>query len=393
MSAPVRPRISGPWSALLAGPLSFGIAGPALILPDAAAELGTTTAAVTWIVTAFGWGIAVGTPLLAGLQSHRGVRTALLTCTALVLAGAVAVVTAAWLPVLVAGSALQGLGTAGFTTTAMSLAGSARVMGLVTSSLAVVGSASPLIGDLVGDALGWQVALALPALSLLAVPAALRSAPGTPAGTPAGPPRFDLIGALLVTALVTALVFVPHSWLPAGGAVLVVAVLLARHLRSEPDGFVPAALLRTPVFLIASGLAFALAVANFGLMYVLPPRLTDQSGWTSGEVGFAILWPMLFGGLMSYAVVAVTAKTPFRALVVLFPVLAAGGLVLAGVSVAPAVLLIAQALTSVAAASGQGVYAVRAGAAADPHRAPAMGLFNLTYLLGAAFGPAIAALL
>ncbi|AUI60263.1 MFS transporter [Amycolatopsis sp. BJA-103] len=382
-------RISAPWLALLAGPLSFGIAGPLLILPDAAAALGTGIATVTWIVTAFGWGIAVGTPLLAGLQSHRGVRTALLTCAALVLAGAIAVATVPWLPVLIAGSALQGLGTAGFTTMAMSLAGSARAMGLVTSSLAVVGSASPLIADLVGDALGWQLALALPAVSLLGVPAALRSA----AGTPAEPSRFDLAGAILVTAMVTALVLVPHFWLPAAITVAVIAVLLAGHLRARPDGFVPAALLRTPVFLIAAGLAFALAVANFGLVYVLPRLLTEQTGWTSGEVGLAILWPLLFGGLMSYVVVAVTAKAPFRAVAVLFPALAAVGLVLAGVSVSPAVLLIAQALTSLAAASGQGVYAVRAGDAAGSHRAAGMGLFNLAYLLGAAFGPALAALL
>ncbi|CCH32223.1 MFS transporter [Actinosynnema sp. NPDC047251] len=389
MSAPARTRVAGPWLALLAGPLSFGIAGPALILPDAAASLGTGTAAVTWIVTAFGWGIAVGTPLLAGLHSHRGVRTALLTCAALVLAGAVVAATVAWLPALVVGSALQGLGTAGFTTVAMSLAGSARAMGLVTSSLAVVGSASPLIGDLVGDALGWQLALALPAVSLLAVPAVLRSAPRTPVV----PSRFDPMGAILVTALVTALVFVPHFWLPAGVAVVLIAVLVAAHLRSRPDGFVPAVLLRTPVFLISAGLAFVLAVVNFGLMYVLPPRLTEHSGWTSGEVGLALLWPLLFGGLVSYVVVAATARTPFRVVAVLFPALAAIGLVLTGVSVVPVVLLVAQALASLAAASGQGVYAVRAGNAVDSHRAPAMGLFNLTYLLGAAFGPAIAALL
>ncbi|SDU44351.1 hypothetical protein [Amycolatopsis keratiniphila] len=101
---------------------------------------------------------------------------------------------------------------------------------------------------------------------------------------------------------------------------------------------------------------------------------------------------MLFGGLVSYVVISATAKTPFRAVTVLFPALAAFALVLAGVSVSPAALLIAQALASLAAASGQGVYAVRAGDAAGADRAAGMGLFNLTYLLGAAFGPAIAAL-
>ncbi|WP_344889420.1 MFS transporter, partial [Nonomuraea antimicrobica] len=167
------------WLAVLAGPLSFGIAGPALILPDVARDLGLTPATVTWIVTAFGWAIAVGTPLMAGLQSRRGTRTALVVCAALVLLGGVLVLAAPVLPVLVTGSALQGLGTAGFTTIAMSLARSARAMGLVTASLATVGSAAPLAGDVVAGLVGWHVALALPVLSLLAAAPVLRRRPVT----------------------------------------------------------------------------------------------------------------------------------------------------------------------------------------------------------------------
>ncbi|MEU8104404.1 MFS transporter [Nonomuraea muscovyensis] len=377
------------WLALLAGPLSFGIAGPALILPDAARDLGLTTAAATWIVTAFGWAIAVGTPLAAGLQSRRGARTALATSAALVLLGAVLTLVAPALPALVAGSALQGLGTAGLTTIAMSLTGSARAMGLVTASLATVGSTAPLAGDVVADLLGWRAALALPVLSLLALPAVLRRRPVTPLSGA----RFDLPGAVLLTALVTALVFVPHAWQAAGAAAAVAGVAFGLWLRARPDGFVPAAVVRAPVFLASAGAAFLLAVVNFGMMYALPPLLAEHAGWSSGRVGLAITWPLLFGGLASYLVIAATARAPFRALAAGFPVLGAAGVALAGLSAVPAVLLVAQALTSLAAASGQGAFATRAGAAvADGARPAAMGLFNLAYLLGAAFGPAIATL-
>ncbi|MFF0309577.1 MFS transporter [Streptosporangium sp. NPDC004379] len=376
--------------ALLAGPLSFGIAGPSLILPDAARDLGLSLGAVTWIVTAFGWAIAIGTPLTAGLQSHRGVRRALLACAASVALGAALVAAGPSLPVLVLGSVAQGLGTAGFTTIAMSLTRSARSMGLVTASLATVGATAPLVADLVAGALSWRAALALPALSLLAVPGVLRHRPADPApGVP-----FDLRGAALLTALVTALVFIPHSWPVAGAATVAACGLLASHLRARPDGFVPASVVRAPVFLLVSGLAFLLAAINFGMIYLLPALLAGRAGWTSGAVGPAILWPLLFGGLVSYGVIAATAKAPVKVVAVLFPGLAAAGAVLAGIGASPAVLLVAQALTSLAAASGQGAFAARAATAVpDGARATAMGQFNLCYLLGAAFGPAIAAAL
>ncbi|MEV4569521.1 MFS transporter [Nonomuraea sp. NPDC049419] len=390
------------WLALLAGPMSFGIAGPALVLPDAARDLGLTTAAVTWTVTAYGWAIAVGTPLMAGLQSRRGTRTALTTCTTLILLGTILVVTVPLLPMLVAGSALQGLGAAGLTTIAMSLTTSARAMGLVTASLATVGSTAPLAGDLVATLLDWRATLALPVLSVLAVPAVLSRRPETPLRQT----RLDLSGAILLTALVTALVFVPYAWQAAGTVAVAAGVALALWVRKRPDGFVPAVVLRSPLFPVAAAAAFLLAVANFGMMYALPPLLTEGAGWTGAQVGVAITWPLLFGGLASYGLITVSARVPFSVLATLFPTLAVTGVALAGLvaatalpagaasGAAPLALLFAQGLTSIAAASGQGAFAARTGAAVpEAARPAAMGLFNLAYLLGAAFGPAIATLL
>jgi MFS family permease len=419
-----------PWLALLAGPLSFGIAGPALILSDAADGLGVSVGAATWIVTAFGLGIAVGTPLMAGLIGHRGVRAALTTSGLLVLLGSILAVTVPLLPMLAVASAVQGLGAAGLTTTAMNLARSTRVMGLVTAALAVFGATAPLVGSLVSDALSWHAALALPGLSLLAVPAALRRAPaalrrapaglrgvpaglrGVPAGlrrvpaglrrAPAGVrdapaastagDRFDGKGAVLLTALVTALVFVPQWPVVAGLCAIVAGALLGLHVRTRPNGLVPAVLLRTPRFLISAGLAFALAVVNFGMFYGIPVLLSRHAGWTASEIGFAMLWPLLFGGLASWVVVAVTARLGFGTVIAGFVVAGIAAALVAVSTTAPLVLLVAPALSSVAAAAGQGVFAVRATAAApDGHRPAAIGLFTLCYLLGAAFGPAIVA--
>ncbi|WP_149549100.1 MFS transporter [Streptomyces marokkonensis] len=389
-----RGRFHGPaalWLALMAGPLSFGIAGPALILDDAARDLDVSTGAVTWTVTAFGWGIAVGTPLLAGLLDRRGVRAALTVCGLLVLVGAGLVAGVPVLPVLVLGTALQGLGTAGLTATAMNLAGSPRVMGLVTASLAVVGSTAPLAGSLVNDVLSWRAALALPVLSVLAVPfVAARCAKGAPTARE----PFDPWGAVLLTALVTALVFVPHRPLEAGVCSVAAAALLTARVRARAHGFVPAVLVRTPRFLVSAGLAFCLAVVNFGMMYAIPERLEDHTSWSSSEIGVAMVWPLLLGGALSWFVVAASARTGRRPVITALVTLAVLGPVLAALTTASLALLAAQALASIAAASGQGVFAVHATSAVpDAQRPPAIGLFNLSYLLGAAFGPAIVSLL
>jgi MFS family permease len=381
---------SAPWLALLAGPLSFGIAAPALILSRVAGDLGVSVAAATWIVTGFGLGIAVGTPLLAGLIGHRGVRAALVASAGLVLLGVVLAVAVPLLPVLAAAGVIQGLGSAGLTAIAMNLAKSPRVMGLVTAALAVFGATAPLVGSLLSDALSWQATLALPGVSLLAVPACLRLAP-TGATAREG---FDGRGAVLLTAVVTALVFVPQWPVVAGACVIAFGVLLGFHLRARPNGFVPTILLRTPRFLVSSGLAFALAVVNFGMFYGVPIQLAKHAGWTASQIGIAMLWPLLLGGTVSWVVVTATAR--LRMGVVLTGFIAAGvtAALLGLTSVSPVVLLVAPGISALPAASGQGVFAVRATAAVPDERRPAaIGLFTLCYLLGAAFGPAIVALL
>lgn len=385
--------VSPVWLALLAGPLSFGITGPALVLTEVASEVGVSLAQAAALVTAFGWGIAVGTPLMGVLLARRGVRAALVSCAVLVTAGALLVLTVPGLLALVLGCGLQALGAAGFTVVAMSLAGTPTAMGLVTASLASVGAVAPLIGAQLAAALSWRVALVLPLLSLLALPATLRGTPSSGQWSrPERGDRLDAVGAVLAVVLVTALVFVPHRPLVAGPAVVVAAALLAWHARRRVDGFVPASVLASPVFALASLLAFSLAVVNFGVLYAVPGLLTALTGWTSGQLGVALLVPYLIGGAGSWPLVAASARLRFAVLVA---VLLAGGLVALASAVlggALPVLFAAMVIGALSAATGQGALALRAAASVpEAVRPSAIGLFNLCFLLGAAFGPAIAA--
>ena len=399
MTARARPAVergatsslSPAWLALLAGPLSFGITGPALVLTDIARDLDVSIAGATSVVTAFGWGIAVGTPLAGVLLARRGLRLALALSALLVAAGSGVVGTLPVLAPLLLGTALQALGAAGLTVAALSIAGSAAAMGTVTASLAVFGSVAPLVGTQVAGTLGWPVALVLPALSLLAVPAALRGAAPPPAVVP-GTGGLDLVGAALLVGWVTALVLLPMRPFAAVAGVLVLTVLLAVHLRRRPLGFVPVELVRRPRFLVSAGLAFGLAVVNFGIIYTAPAMVTILTGWTSTQLGLALLGPYLSGGAASWFLVSGSARLRFAVLVA---VLAAGGAAAVAVVVFAngmvALLFAGMLLGALAAATGQGALGLRAGEAAPGVRPTAMGLFNLWYLLGVAFGPAIAA--
>ncbi|MFG3643166.1 MFS transporter [Micromonospora sp. NPDC047762] len=380
-------RVATPWLALLAGPLSYGIAAPALLLDELARATGTGERAAAAGVTAFGWGIALGTPLLAALLARRGVRTALTASAALLAAGTILLVLVPTLPALVAGAAVQALGSAGLSVTAMKLADSPRRMGVVAASLAVVGATGPLTGALVAELLSWQAVLALPLLAVAAVPAARRDA--TPPD--AVPASFDPLGMALLAMLVTAAVLTPHRPLVAGPVTVALLALLVVRTNVRPDGFLPAAVARNGRFLTACVLVFTVGLVNFTLLYAAPDLLREHAGWDSTRSGVVLLVPYLLGGLCSGFLIAASVRVPHRVTAAALLGGAVAAPVLAAVASAVPLLLVAMALASLVAATGQGVLALRAtGVVPGSHKAEALGLFNLAYLLSVAFGPAIA---
>ncbi|MET9295108.1 MFS transporter [Streptomyces sp. NPDC003077] len=378
------------WLALMATPVAFGANAPVLILPDMARSLGVGPAAAAWMVTAFAWAMAVGTPLMAGLLRRRGLRTVLWASAALVLAGTVAVAASPWLPLTLAGRAAQAAGGAGLVTAAMGLAGTARRMGVISAGFGILGAAGPLLGSRLSADVSWRAALALSAVALVAVPFVARSA--RPAATTGE--RFDAPGAALLAALVTSLVLLPTATLPALGAALVAAVLLAVHVRRRPEGFVPSRLLRTPTFLASALLALALSTSYFTLLFAVPRLLADRTGWSTTTIGTGQLVALVTGSALSWVLAAASARmgrTAVRALLVTVGVLAAltatfatwGPLLLAAMGAAVFTATGANATLSVHAATSS----------PDRQRPTAIGLFTLCYQLGGAFGPAIATLM
>ncbi|MEV6979451.1 MFS transporter [Kitasatospora sp. NPDC093806] len=354
-AGPARRRSTAalPAAALVAA-VASGISGPSLALPAAAQALNAPAGSVAWLMTAYGLGLLVGTPLLAGTAGRRGPGTLIRAGAVLVALGAALVLAAPAalpaLPALIAGRAVEAAGAAGLTIAAFRIAGrvpSGRSTGVVAIGNATGGTLGLFAGAGVAQAFGWRAALVLPLLALAVLPAALRSAgPTTPRTGP----------------------------------------------DSSPGAALPLGLLRDRAFRRPALLMLALATVNFALVYGAPRRVAVLSGWGTLPTGAAVAAVALAGALLSWQLVrAAPALGTGR----VRTVLAAGSLAAAGAAAFapwPAVVLLGSGVSSLVTAGGQGVLTAAAVNGLPPERrGGAIGLFNLAFPAGVAAGPVIAA--
>ncbi|MEV6682038.1 MFS transporter [Streptomyces erythrochromogenes] len=394
------------WLALLATPVAAAANAPVLILPDMAASLGVSTSTAAWLVAAFAWAMAVSVPLLAGLLRRRGLAPVLRLSGALLLGGTLLVAVSPWLPATLLGRAAQAAGGAGLVAAAMSLAGSARRMGVISAGFGMLGASGPLLGAQLSHTVSWRLALSVSLVSLLAVPAVSRyataqaattattaTATATAATATATPQigRFDAPGAALLTVLATTLVLLPHAPAVAAGSAALAAVLLTLHVRRRPDGFVPAALVRSPLFLGSALLALALSTSYFTLLFAVPRLLSDRAGWDVTTAGTGQLVALLTGSALSWLLAAASARMGRRAVRTVLVAIGTLAAVLAVFASWGPLLLVATLGGVFGATGANAVLSVQAASSVPgPQRPTAIGLFALCYQLGGAFGPAIA---
>lgn len=390
-AAPGRAGVSAVALGLLATPTALSANAATTTLPDIARDIGVSVSTTTWLATVFGLALAVNTPLAAALLRRRGLRAVVLTSAVLVAVGTLVVALSESMPGLLAGRAAQALGGSGFVTTAINLAGTPRRMSVITAGSGMFGALGPLSGSLIADHLSWHVALSLSAVALLAVPYVVLRAPALRQEESR---PFDGTGAALLVALVCSLVLLARFPVPATAGALVLGAALTLWVRREPEGFLPSAVLRSPVFLSAAGVVCALSTGYFALLYTVPRLLETTAGWDSVGIGVGSLVALLIGSTVSWLMATRIHRMPRTAVLAVLLTLGVLAPVTATVAAAPALLLAAAGVAVFVGTAGQGTLALVAGGAVpERQRTTALGLFTLCYQLGGAFGPAIAALL
>ncbi|MFI8454408.1 MFS transporter [Kitasatospora sp. NPDC085464] len=350
--------------AAVAAPGAAGLSGPSLVLPAIAREAHVGLDSVAWLMSAYGLGMMLGTPLLTGTAGRRGPRALLLASAGALLLGVLVTLAAgAALGPLVAGRALMAVGAAGFNVAAFQLAArqpDGRASGVVAIGSAAGGTAGLFIGAAVAAGLGWRACLVLPVLTLAVLPAALRGC-GGPEPEPAQ--RAD--------AGADAGAGAEAAWRPFLG----LDALAVRRFRA------------------VAAVMLVLATVNFGLVYAAPRRAAALTGWSVVGTGAVGSLATLTGALLSWSLVRAAPRLGLQRTTGLLLGVSFAALALAALGPwAPLVLLGAGASACVNA-GGQGILTGVAAEAVAPQRRPeAIGLFNLVFLLGAALGPQLAAL-
>jgi len=378
-------------------------------LPAIRADLGMSTAALQWVVSAYVLGYG-GFMLLGGRAADLlGRRRVFVFSLAVFVAfsGLGGLAGTGWLLILcrfVTGVAAAFMAPAGLSLITTSFAeGPARNRALVWYGAAGAGGFSlGLVAGGLLTALGWRWVFFAPVLlATLILVLAVRL---VPVDTPeAGPRRFDVVGALTLTTGMVGLVYtvvrVPD--VPAGATVATLAaslLLLAVFVvvaRRSPVPLVRLGILRATGLVRANTATVLFAGAFIAFQFVVVLYLQELRGWSAIETGLALL---------AVAIDVVLAPTVTPRLVDRWgnaPVIVAG--VLAAVvayalflgipadapywtAMFPTMVLVGVAFTLVYGP----LVAVATDGVAEAEQGLASGLWNMSFQFGAALGLAVA---
>jgi MFS family permease len=389
----------------------FGLAGTGtsavtVALPALADTIAVDHSTATWVISGYAVAFAVATAVYGRVADLVGIRAPLIAGVALMALGALGATGSSSFVPLEAARVVQGLGAAAIPVLATALI-SARwrdreriaALSLVAGVSATISALGPLIGGALAALGGWRLAVAVPALGVLAVPVLWRHAPGAGTGG-----RLDLPGAGFVAVAATGLVLLVQS--PSAGVVvaLIGAGLLAAAVpatvlwsRARPDGFLPRVVLSNPAVSRAAFTASAVPASWFALLLAVPLVLAEQ-GWSPLTTGLVLVPAAAIGLAVPRLRRALPAVIDDRRVLVLAATLAAVALLVAAlgarlstVSLPVAVGLLGTGVVLVAAAFGLGqpaMGAVVSDAVPTEARGVALGVATLLFMVGAGVGAA-----
>ncbi|MCO1656032.1 MFS transporter [Pseudonocardia humida] len=386
--------------------LLFGFTGMAssavtVTLPEVAADLDVSAAGAVWMVSGMTVALAVATPVHGRLADMIGIRAPLCLGVVAMALGAVGAALAPSFGLLMVARVVQGLGAAAVPVLATALvtarlegAQRSAALGRIAGFAATLGSLGPTVGGAVEAVGGWRLAVALPALGLLALPVLLKAAPTTGSHE-----RMDWVGAALVTVAAAGLVLLLQS--PSTGAVvagigaallLAGAPLLAARVRRHPQGFLPRAIVTNSTVLRSAFAAAAVPTCWFALLLGVPLAAASW-GWTPLQTGLLMVPAAVIGFVSPALARRSLARVGARWSIAIACPTAAAALLVAALGAAlesPLLLGASVLLVGVAFGIGQPAMLSAVGSAVPAgERGVALGIATLVFLTGASVGAAL----
>ena len=391
-----------------------------VVVPDIRRDYGATQGQVGWVVTGYLLVLAVGIPLYGRIADLYSLRRTFALGLFFLAAGSLVCALAPSLPLLVAGRILQAAGASaipalGFAAVAKAMPPGRRgtALGLLSSSVGAGAAIGPVVGGFVAGLAGWHVLFYLTLLpAALLIPGALHALPGVasagsrkPAGFMAAVRHFDVPGGLSLALSAGLALFgvtqgqvvgfaSPVSWgsFVAAG---ILAALFVRRIRWAFDPFVSPHLFRNRAFLAASVTGFFMMFTYVGSLVLVPLLLSEVNGLSAAGIGLVLTPGALVVAVLSPVAGRLSDRFGPRTLV-------RGGLGVIGLSTLATSAFAAGASS---AAVALGVLGLSVGfsmvnspninaAAASLSRDESgvgLGIYQMLFVLGGGFGPAVAA--
>ncbi|WP_370247906.1 MFS transporter [Nocardioides sp.] len=385
---------------LLFGLAGMGSAAASLALAPLAEAYDVPLGAAAWSISLYALMLGVGTAVYGRFADLSGPRTPLLIGLTLMSVGAVTAALAPTFAVHLVGRLFQGAGAAAVPTLGAAIishryTGAAKTGALlrVAAIASAVTCLGPLSAGVLVDTLGWRVAIALPVLGTLLVPALWSALHVGGSGA-----RLDVLGAVLTVLTAGGVVLVLQS--PSTGAAVALAGVLlvllgapisAARVRRVPHGFLPRAVVTDPV-VVRSAIAAAAVPASWFALLVAIPALLLRLGWEPWQVGLGLVpagvlglfMPRFVGPLMA----RVSSRTALRGSAAT-SVVALSVAALGAAAEWPVVLLGSVALVTIAFGVGQPALSAAVGGAVDDDvRGVALGVATLVFMVGGSVGSA-----